>query len=221
MSASAPDAVADAPDFDGAFRARLMDLVRWRRDVRRFRREPVVDAVLAELLEAIRLAPSVGLSEPWRIVAVESLAARAGVRASFAQANNAALAGYEGERARRYAGLKLAGLDDAPVQWALFADMAPMKGHGLGRATMPEMAAYSVACAVMQAWLVARAKGLGIGWVSILEPADVTRLLDVPPHWRLVSYLCLGWPAHEDDQPELDRAGWETRDAHLPVVITR
>ncbi len=214
-------ASAHAPAFDVAFQTRLAELVRWRRDVRRFRREPVSGAVIDTLLEAVRLAPSVGLSEPWRIIDVASPEARAGMKSIFEEANAAALAGYEGTRASHYANLKLAGLDEAPVQWAMLADAQPAKGHGLGRATMPETATYSVVCAVMQVWLVARAMGLGIGWVSILDPRAVERLLAAPEGWRLVAYLCIGWPAQDSDEPELASAGWETRSAAAPVVIRR
>ncbi|MEZ5842449.1 MAG: 5,6-dimethylbenzimidazole synthase [Hyphomicrobiaceae bacterium] len=212
---------APAPEFDAAFRTQLADLVRWRRDVRRFRRDAVSQNVLDALLEAIRLAPSVGLSEPWRIVEVASGPARTGVRDIFGRANRQALAGYDGERARRYAGLKLAGLDEAPVQWAMFADGETDKGHGLGRTTMPETAHYSVVCAVMQVWLIARAHGVGVGWVSILAPDEVERLLDVPQSWRLVAYLCIGWPDETLDEPELQRAGWETRTTATPAVLVR
>lgn len=105
-----------APDFDAAFRERLVELFRWRRDVRRFRTDPLADGVLDALIDAACLAPSVGFSQPWRFVAVDAPERRAAVRESFAACNEAALAGYGGERAALYARLKLEGLTDAPVQ---------------------------------------------------------------------------------------------------------
>lgn len=210
-----------APEFDAAFKTRLMDLVRWRRDVRRFRTDPVPQRVLAELIEAVALSPSVGLCQPWRIVDVAGAETRAGVRSNFERANSAALAGYDGERAAHYASLKLSGLDAAPVQWAVHAEMAPAAGHGLGRATMPETTAYSAVCAVMQLWLVARAHGLGVGWVSILDAGALERLLTVPDSWKLVAYLCIGWPEQDDDEPELARAGWEVRATEGPIFLQR
>ncbi|MEM7498438.1 MAG: 5,6-dimethylbenzimidazole synthase [Pseudomonadota bacterium] len=206
--------------FAPAFRAELERLMRWRRDVRHFRADPVPEAVLAEALGALALAPSVGLSEPWRLVRVASPAARAAVRANFEAANADALAGYGGERAALYAGLKLAGLDAAPEQLAVFCDDATGQGHGLGAATMPETRAYSVVAGIQNLWLAARAAGLGVGWVSILDPARLTTALEVPAGWRFIGYLCIGWPAAEGETPELERAGWEQRSGP-PEVLER
>ncbi len=197
--------------FPEAFRAELDRLLRWRRDVRRFRPDPVAPALLETCLATFPLAPSVGLSEPWRVVQVESPEARAAARANFEAANAAALAGYSGEKAKTYAKLKLSGMDLAPVQLAVFCDEATDKGAGLGAATMPEMRRYSVVAAVFQFWLTARAHGLGVGWVSILDPERLARDLEVPRDWRLVAWLCVGWPEETSDQPELERVGWERR----------
>jgi|UniRef100_A0A8J4HAR7 5,6-dimethylbenzimidazole synthase len=198
-------------NFSPAFRAELENLFRWRRDVRRFRPDKLAPGTLERLLGLASLAPSVGLSEPWRFVIVEDARRRARVRALFDICNAQALAGYEGERAARYAGLKLAGLDAAPAQFAAFADRTTAQGAGLGRQTMPEMAEYSVVAAIHTLWLAARAEGIGLGWVSILAPAEITAILEVPPEWRFIGYFCLGWPEDEADTPELQRAGWEER----------
>jgi 5,6-dimethylbenzimidazole synthase len=206
-----------APGFDEAFYTQLLNLFRWRRDVRRFRGEPVPSSVLDELLEAACLAPSVGLSEPWRFVSVDDPARRSAVRANFAKCNSQALAGQDRGRAAQYARLKLAGLDEAPCHFAVFADPDPAQGHGLGRRTMPETAAYSAVVAVHTLWLAARARGLGLGWVSILDPAVVTGALDVPPCWIFIGYFCLGYPEVEDDVPELERSGWEHRRAMVRI----
>ena len=192
--------------------------MRWRRDVRRFRSDPVDEALLAEALGAFSLAPSVGLSEPWRLVRVDSSDRRALAVANFETANAEALKGYSGEKAERYAGLKLSGMRDAPVHLAVFSDESTAKGAGLGRRTMPEMLRYSVVSALMLFWLAARARGLGVGWVSILDDAQLTADLDVPDSWALVAYLCVGWPEQDTKTPELERLGWETRDAALKVL---
>jgi 5,6-dimethylbenzimidazole synthase len=144
-------------------------------------------------------------------VLVEDAARRAAIRDNFAASNQAALAGYSGEQARSYASLKLSGLDDAPVQLAVFADPMTEHGHGLGRQTMPETVEYSVVGAVMLLWLAARTKGLGVGWVSILDPAPVLTLLELPESWRLIAYLCIGYPVTESREPELARLGWQSR----------
>jgi len=202
--------------YSGAFRAELADLMRWRRDVRRFRSDPVAADVLARCLAAFGLAPSVGLSEPWRVIAVESAAARAAALANFKAANGQALAGYVGEKARLYSQLKLSGMREAPLQLAVFCDDGTAKGAGLGAATMPETRAYSVVGAITLFWLAARAEGLGVGWVSILDAAVLARDLDVPADWRLIGYLCVGWPETLADTPELEQIGWERR---APVLM--
>ncbi|MEM7546350.1 MAG: 5,6-dimethylbenzimidazole synthase [Pseudomonadota bacterium] len=205
--------------FSAEFQSDLMDLMRWRRDVRRFRTDPVAPELVAECLEAVRLAPSVGLSEPWRILAVESDQARAAVLANFEVSNADALAGYRDDKAATYAGLKLAGMREAPVQFAVFCDDETSKGDGLGAGTMPEARRYSVVTAVMNFWLRARALGLGVGWVSIFDTDRLARDLKAEPGWSLVAYLCVGWPEEAHLDPELERAGWETRSDHVAVEV--
>ena len=206
------DAAGGAPRFDEAFRRQLDMLIRWRRDVRDFRPDAVDPALLEHLLELAGLAPSVGHSQPARFVLVETPAARAAVRRNFVRSNRDALAEYSGERARLYARLKLAGLDRAPVHLAVFCDDATPAGHGLGRKTMPETLRYSVVAAVQTLWLALRASGLGLGWVSILDPERLAADLGVSPSWDLVAYCCIGYPERESDRPELARAGWQERD---------
>jgi 5,6-dimethylbenzimidazole synthase len=197
--------------FDETFRDTLRDLVLWRRDVRRFRRDPIDPKLMHSLLELASHAPSVGHCQPWRFVLVESADRRAQVKSSFARANARALDNYDGDQRAQYARLKLEGLENAPVHVAVFADQAVEEGSGLGRRTMPETLLYSVVAAVQTLWLAARAEGLGLGWVSILEPEVVHRVLDVPPTWTLVAYLCIGWPVEEHLDPELDRYRWQQR----------
>jgi 5,6-dimethylbenzimidazole synthase len=158
-----------APAFDAEFRARLRALLTWRRDVRRFCRDPLPHGVIERLLELACLAPSVGFSQPWRFVLVDDPSRRAEVRRNFAACNAEALAGQTPERAAQYARLKLAALDDAPCQIAVFADRETTQGHGLGRYTMSEMIEYSAVAAVHTLWLAAQAEGIGMGWVSILD----------------------------------------------------
>jgi 5,6-dimethylbenzimidazole synthase len=201
--------------FSPAFRDELAALMRWRRDVRRFRTEPVPEDRLARSLLAFVLAPSVGLSEPWRILRVESSARRDACLANFRDSNTQALEGFHGDRAATYSRLKLSGMAEAPVQLAVFCDETTSKGHGLGAVTMPETRAYSVVGAIIHLWLALRAEGLGLGWVSILDCDRLHRDLDVPEGWRFIAYLCIGWPEEEDTVPELERAGWETRSPAL------
>ena len=201
--------------FSPAFREELAALMRWRRDVRRFRTDPVPDDLLARGFQAFTLAPSVGLSEPWRILRVDSAPARDACLDNFRACNARALDGFDGDRAATYSRLKLTGMAEAPVQLAVFCDDGTEKGHGLGALTMPETRAFSVVGAITHLWLALRAEGLGLGWVSILDPTRLAHDLDVPDGWRFIGYLCIGWPETEDTMPELERAGWETRSPTL------
>jgi 5,6-dimethylbenzimidazole synthase len=217
----AKTATEPSASFDPAFRARLRELLIWRRDVRRFRREPLPAGALEALIELACLAPSVGLSQPWRFVVVEDDARRAAIRQNFATCNAAALAAQSGDRAGLYAQLKLAGLDEAPCHLAVFADRTTEQGHGLGRHTMPEMIEYSAVTAVHTIWLAARAQGIGMGWVSILDPTAVAVLLDVPAEWKFIGYFCLGYPQADDTVPELEQSGWERRRLPPSVIVRR
>ncbi|MDG1739696.1 MAG: 5,6-dimethylbenzimidazole synthase [Paracoccaceae bacterium] len=199
------------PEFGSEFREQLDLLLARRRDVRRFRTDPVDEELLQSCLSSFAKAPSVGLSEPWRVVRISSDAAKNAALMNFQSANNDALNGYSGEKAKTYAGLKLSGMQDAPVQIAVFCDEETEKGAGLGAGTMPEMRRYSCVSAIMQFWLVLRAHGLGLGWVSILDPDKMHADLNIPSSWSLVAYLCIGWPEDFTDTPELELAGWETR----------
>ncbi len=201
------------PDAPGRFgpdaAARLYDLLRWRRDVRHFRPDPIPDAVMDRLRAAVGLSPSVGNSRPWRFLRVRNPERRAAVIAMFEHENARAAQVYDDATRTDYRALKLAGLREAPEHLAVFTETDPAEGRGLGRQTMPEMLAYSTVTAVHTLWLAARVENLGLGWVSILDPAGIEALFDVPDHWRFTAYLCLGYPGSDDDTPLLHRAGWQ------------
>lgn len=207
--------------FDAEFRERLSMLIAWRRDVRRFRRVPLPADTLQRLIAIACLAPSVGLSQPWRFVTVDDPSRRAAIRQNFERCNAEALAAQSRDRAADYARLKLAGLDDAPVHLAVFADRTTGQGHGLGRRTMPEMIEYSAVVAAHTLWLAARAEGIGVGWVSILDAGSVAATLDVPAEWKFIGYFCIGYPEAEDNEPALQRAGWERRRLAQSFLIQR
>ena len=201
----------EGPVFDETFRQQFETLLRWRRDGRSFRHEPVDSRLIEYLIGVASLAPSVGYSQPWRYILVESPDRRECIRLNFERCNQAALNSYEGQKAELYAKLKLAGLRDAPVHLAVFLDSHTSRGSGLGRATMPETMEYSTVLSVYTLWLAARMYGLGVGWVSILDPAGTNGCLEVPEDWKLIAYLCIGYPEEETPDPELLRHGWETR----------
>jgi 5,6-dimethylbenzimidazole synthase len=208
-------------DFDTSFNSRLRDLLLWRRDIRRFRPDPLPEGVLESLIELACLAPSVGLSQPWRFVIVENAGTRVAIRENFAACNAQALAAQESGRAALYARLKLAGLEEAPAHVAVFADRSTTQGHGLGRYTMPEMIEYSVVTAVHTMWLAARAQSIGMGWVSILDPNAVATILNLPTEWKFIGYFCVGYPQTDDTVPELERTGWERRHSASSLILRR
>ncbi len=209
------------PQFGESFRQQFEELLKWRRDVRSFRSDPVDPRLVEHLISLASLAPSVGYSQPWRFVLVESDECRESVRANFERCNREALKLYSGEKARLYASLKLAGLRDAPVQLAIFLSKNTDHGSGLGRITMPETLEYSAVLAVHSFWLAARTYGLGVGWVSILDPVEVNRGLRVPSDWKLIAYLCIGYPKEDNPSPELLRRGWEVALRVGQVVMRR
>ena len=193
-----------------AHRDCLRDILLWRRDVRHFLPDPVSGDILARLRKAMDFAPSVGNARPWRVLNVKSPALRDAIVCNFETANAQAAAVYEEDQRKAYNALKLAGLREAPVHLAIFTETGPEAGHGLGRQTMPEMLSYSTVAAIHTLWLAARAENLGVGWVSILDPAAVAQSLGVPENWHLTGYLCLGKAASADDTPLLHRNAWQT-----------
>lgn len=190
----------------------LETLLVWRRDVRHFDTRPVPEAEIERLFASAQLAPSVGNAQPWRFLRLRTSALRTALVDHVDQAARDAGARYgEGERQALYTSLKLHGLREAPEIIAAFSDDRPAQGHGLGIATMPEALRYSTILAVHTLWLTAQSRGLGLGWVSILDPATVARLLDTPPAWHFIALLCLGYPQAPSDIPELERRGWQAR----------
>lgn len=189
--------------------ATLQRLQTWRRDVRHFTSDPVGEDVLERLRQAMDCAPSVGNARPWRVIRVEDKALRLSVRNEFERCNREAAQSYGSDRQDAYWSLKLAGLDAAPVQLAVFTEIDPEQGHKLGRRTMPETLRQSVAMAIHALWLAARVENLGLGMVSILDPRRMEDLFALGSGWEFAAYLCIGWPQFSDDTPLLHRAGWQ------------
>lgn len=198
--------------FNKSDRAAVYRAITARRDVRRgFVDRPLPDELLQRLLAAAHSAPSVGLMQPSRFIVIRDLTTRTAVHNIFEEANRKAAATYKGEQGEQYAALKLEGILEAPQNLCIVCDMQNERGHRLGRHTMPETAAYSTVCAVQNLWLAARAEGVGVGWVSILDPIRLRTLLHIPDHVLPVAYLCLGYVDQFATEPELERSGWERR----------
>jgi 5,6-dimethylbenzimidazole synthase len=186
-----------------------------RRDVRdRFLSTPIPDDVLHKLLDAAHHAGSVGFMQPWSFIVVRNPEVKQCVRALFEKANVAAAQVFEGQRREMYSRMKLEGICEAPVNLCVTCDPTRNGPHVLGRNTIRETDVYSTCCAVQNLWLAARAEGIGVGWVSIFDPAELRALLHIPSHILLVSYLCLGYVTEFLNRPQLEIAGWQSR---LPI----
>ena len=197
------------PRFSGEFRDELVTLFKWRRSVRQFFTDPVPEELVESLLALMQFAPSVGNSQPWRVVSDPRQ--RTNVFAAFDRADIKARERYSGERLATYDRLNLGGFKDAPVQLAIFTDMNPSAGHAQGRHTMPETLVHSTICAIHTLWLAARSHGLGLAWITSLEPSEIERIYAVPVAWRFTAYICLGWPREEQSLPELETSDWQKR----------
>ncbi len=206
-------------EFSEEERETVYRVIAARRDVRRgFLPDALPNELLQRLLAASHCAPSVGFMQPSRFIVVRDRAMREAVHEAFGEANGRALERYTGERREQYAGLKLEGILEAPVNLCVLCDAGSERGHGLGRQTMPETALYSTVCAIQNLWLAARAEGVGVGWVSILDPGRLRAILGVPEHIVPVAYLCIGYVEKFAAEPELERAGWERRMPLAPVI---
>src|SRR5262249_45912925 len=154
-----------------------------RRDVRsNFIATPLADDVLARILDAAHHAPSVGFMQPWEFIIITDRRVRAAIRERFDIANRRAAEAFNDDRQRVYVSVKLEAILDSALNVCVTCNPEATRGHGLGRQTMPETALYSAVCAIQNCWLAARAEGVGMGWVSILDPSDVRDILDIPAH---------------------------------------
>ncbi len=186
-----------------------------RRDVRQnFLSTPIPEALLTRLLTAAHHAGSVGFMQPWNFLVIRNQAIKCAVKDLFMNANAEALKQYKGRRADLYRGLKLEGIEEAPVNLCVTCTRQRGGPHVLGRNTVPETDLYSTCCAIQNLWLAARAEGIGVGWVSILDYMALKRVLGIPRSVKVVAYLCLGCVSEFEPTPDLERAGWRTR---LPI----
>lgn len=198
--------------FSEADRNALYRVIRARRDIRHFSSTPIPLDLLSRILDAAHYAPSVGFMQPWNFVIISSLEIRRQIKATFESMNKNEL-DKQTDEARRdiYARLKLEGILEAPLNIAVTCDRRRDAPFVLGRAPMPETDLFSTCLAIENLWLAARAEGVGIGWVSIIDRAATERLLRLPPEVRLVAYLCVGYPVEFRSKPLLEEVGWRSR----------
>jgi nicotinate-nucleotide--dimethylbenzimidazole phosphoribosyltransferase len=214
---------AGTPDgwaFPPAVRDGVYDVVSARRDVRRYRPDAVGEELLLRVLTAGHQAPSVGHSQPWRFVVVRDPALRERAAWMADQERLAQAAQLEPEAARLLLDLQLEGIREAPLGIVVCCDRRVPAAGVLGRATFPDADLWSCACAIQNLWLAARAEGLGMGWVTLFEPAGLASLLALPDGVVTLGWLCLGWPDERPPGPGLERAGWSRRQPLADVVLT-
>lgn len=204
--------VKQAEPFSELERDAVYRTIAERRDVRRgFSGTPLPEDVLRRLLQAAHSAPSVGLMQPSRFIVIRNPETRQAVHTLFKEANEHAAEIYDAEQREQYGNLKLEGILEAPQNLCILCDSKSERGKGLGRQTMPETVLYSTICAIQNLWLAARSEGVGVGWVSILDPQRLRELLEIPEHLVLVAYLCIGYVEDFATVPDLERSGWEQR----------
>ena len=198
--------------FSDAEKEALYRIMRTRRDIRHFVPTPLPPDVVRRILEMAHCAPSVGFMQPWNFVLITSLTLRQQIKASF-EARNAHEAASIADPARQalYTSLKLEGIVEAPLNIAVTCDRRRDAPFVPGRAPMPDTDLFSTCLAIQNLWLAARAEGVGVGWVSILDKQAVETLLQMPPGVQLVAYLCVGYPTEFRPQPLLQEVGWKNR----------
>jgi 5,6-dimethylbenzimidazole synthase len=198
--------------FSATERETIYRLIRSRRDIRQFASEPIPPETLLRILEAAHHAPSVGFMQPWNFILITSLELRGQIKALFEEVNEReARQVADDAKQRLYRSLKLEGLLESPMNIAVTCDRRRGKPFILGRAPVPDTDVYSTCLAIQNMWLAARAEGVGIGWVSILDYSQVERLLGLPEGIQLIAYLCIGFPREFRPQPMLAEVGWRSR----------
>ncbi|MCW4153217.1 5,6-dimethylbenzimidazole synthase [Halomonas sp. 18H] len=198
--------------FSDAERRGLYRAIFERRDVRsQFLPDRIPPDVLTRLLEAAHHAPSVGFMQPWDFIVIESRDVRETVLAMFEQENQKAAERFEGERKAHYRSLKLQGIMESPINLCITCDRSRGGPNVLGRNSIVETDLFSTCLAVQNLWLAARAEGIGVGWVSILDQEQLSTALSLPEHVYPLAYLCLGYVSEFLDQPELEAKGWRSR----------
>lgn len=200
-------------------RTALAGIVAARRDVRRFRSDPVEDHVLERLLEAAHSAPSVGHSQPWRLVVVRDPHTRAVAATLADRARLEQAAAMEENAGRHLLDLDLEGIREAPLGIVVCCDRRVPPAGVLGRATFADADMWSCACAIQNLWLTARAEGLGVGWVTLFERGQLAELVGAPEGVVTLGWLCVGWPDERPPAPGLERRGWSTRRPLAEVVL--
>ena len=197
------------PSYSDAERAAIYRVMSERRDMRHFTpNSEVPEDVLRRILEAAHMAPSVGLMQPWRFLRITDPAMRSAIK-DLVDAERIQTGEALGPRESEFLALKVEGIRDC-AELFVVALGDDRERHIFGRRTMPHMDLASVSCAIQNMWLAARAEGLGLGWVSLFDPAELAVLLGMPEGAEPIAVLCVGPVPEFPDRPELEIVGWTT-----------
>ena len=210
-----PEAIAAFPD---DARDAVYKVIALRRDVRHFRADEVDPAALERILAAAHSAPSVGLSQPWGFIVIRDREPRTRIRESFLRCREAESARFPQAAREAYLAHKLEGILEAPLNVCVAVDLRDREAAILGTTAQPEAVRASACCAVENLWLAARAEGIGVGWVSIVEPQVLRSELALPAGVEPVAYLCVGHPVAFRERPMLEETGWGSRRPLADVV---
>jgi 5,6-dimethylbenzimidazole synthase len=192
----------------------IYEAIRLRRDIRHFRAgEPIAEDTLRRILEAAHHAPSVGYSQPWDFILVRDRGRRTRIRESFLRCREREAASYSPERREKYLSYRLEGILESALNVCVTVDRRPRPEPVLGTVVQPVALLGSVFCAVQNFWLAARAEGVGVGWVSIVEPEVLAGELGLPAGVEPAAYLCVGVPVEFRERPLLEETGWNARRA--------
>lgn len=204
--------VTGGDEFTAADRDALYRVIAQRRDIRVFIPDrEIPEATLLRILGAAHQAPSVGFAQPWDFVIVKDVARRQRIRENFLKCRDAEAQRFSADRREHYLSFRLEGLMESSLNLCVTADLRPSEEGFVGATSQPEALRWSVCCAVENLWLAARSEGIGVGWVSIVEPAVLRAELGLPPGIEPVAYLCVGYPKIFGARPELEEAGWRAR----------
>lgn len=204
-------------DFNQIERDAVYRVIRERRDMRHFLPDAVDSQVLTRLLQAAHQAPSVGMMQPWRFIRITDQSLRSKIHTLVASERDVTAEAL-GERQAEFLRLKVEGILDCG-ELLVAALMEGREQHIFGRRTLPEMDLASVACAIQNLWLAARSEGLGMGWVSMFEPDELSALLNMPVDAKPVAIICLGHVQEFYSAPMLELTEWAEKNPLSELVF--
>ena len=190
----------------------VYEAIKKRRDVRSWFSDKHIDNnTLGRILKAGNYAPSVGLSQPWNYLLIRDIETRKKIKAIAEEKRMDFYNSLTDEKKIKFRNIKIEGILESDINMAVTCDASRKGPNILGRATMPEMSEYSVVLSIENMWLAARAEGIGMGWISFIDPDRVKKILGIPESIKLVGYLAVGYLSEDHDIPELEEKKWEKR----------